>query len=416
MRSRWVSRCTSCGRALPPLALSCPQCPRALPRSDYAERRFVVGDREDLFRFSSWLPCASTVKTEVGPRVVKGRRLAAALGLDALWIAFNGYAPEWGALNPTGTFKDFEALPTLLHLREHGKEEIVLASAGNTARAFAHAATVLDMAAVLVVPEALTPLVWSPLPVSDSVRLVSVRDADYAGSIALAGAIADRWGLASEGGARNVARRDGMATAMLEYARITGELPRHYVQAIGSGTGAIAAWEACLRLQGGGGFSGPLPRLHLAQNAPFAPIHEAWDQGQEISVPGDEREVLRTIDELAAPVLANRNPPYALVGGVRDALLETRGRTYAVDNAAIAEAQVLFEASEGVPVGPEGGAALAALRDAVGRGWIPRGDSVLLHVTGNGDAVLRRASRLWPVPIWRTVSLSQGIPAALASL
>ena len=46
--------------------------------------------------------------------------------------------------------------------------------------------------------------------------------------------------LMTEGGARNVARRDGMGTTVLEYARVTGEMPCHYLQAIGSGTGGIA--------------------------------------------------------------------------------------------------------------------------------------------------------------------------------
>ena len=53
-------------------------------------------------------------------------------------------------------------------------------------------------------------------------------------------------GFMAEGGAKNVARRDGMATTMLSATTTIGQIPDYYFQAIGSGTGAIAAWEANL--------------------------------------------------------------------------------------------------------------------------------------------------------------------------
>ncbi|NIR81344.1 MAG: cysteate synthase, partial [Gemmatimonadetes bacterium] len=84
--------------------------------------------------------------------------------------------------------------------------------------------------------------------------------------------ISARFNVMTEGGVRNVARRDGMSTSVLEFARLTGEMPVHYVQAVGSGTGGIAAYEAGLRLRDDGRFGERLPRLHLVQNAPFTPI------------------------------------------------------------------------------------------------------------------------------------------------
>ncbi len=396
--------CAKCGDTLPPLAHACPRCPDALPRAEYAEKSFVLQDRCDIFRFGAWLPAEATVETPIGPAVFRSERLAETLGLTELSIAFSGYAPEVGARNPTGTFKDFEALPTLLYLREHGAASVVLASAGNTARAFAHAAGVLGFATTIVVPEEAAASVWVPARPTEDVRLIVVaKSADYAAAIRLAGAIAERYGVHGEGGARNVARRDGMGTTILEYARTERRLPRHYVQAVGSGTGAIAAWEAALRLQASGEFADPLPRLHLAQNVPFTPIHDAWAAGEEIEPERDIAGQLRRIAAIAAPVLANRTPPFALEGGVRAALRATGGHTYAVTNSEIAAAQRLFEEQEGLPVGPESGAALAALRQGLAREWIGRAESILLHVTGNGDAVLRRDVALRPVPIWRRV-------------
>jgi len=407
--------CTTCGAVLRPLDPRCPDCPSALPRTEYAERRFVTQDRGDIFRFAAWLPSAATIATPIGPTVFRSERLADVLGMADLSVAFSGYAPEIGARNATGTFKDFEALPTLLYLREHGCDRVVLASAGNTARAFAYAGTTLVFTTTLVVPETAASSVWMPIPPSDSVRLIVLADSgDYAAAIRLAGLMAERYGLHPEGGARNVARRDGMGTAVLEYARVQQRLPRHYVQAIGSGTGGIAAWEAAMRLRASG-FEGPLPQLHLAQNVPFTPIHDAWTSHRPIEPDRNVAGQLERIAAISAPVLANRTPPYDVGGGVRDALEATAGHTYAVTNAEIRAAQRLFEACEGVPIGPESGAALAALGQGVARSWIRRADPVLLHITGNGDALLRRDFVLHRVPVWCRVSATDD-SAALRDL
>ncbi len=62
-----------------------------------------------------------------------------------------------------------------------------------------------------------------------------------------------------EGGAKNVARRDGMGTVMLDAAVTMKEMPDDYFQAIGSGTGGIAAWEASMRLRDDGRFGKHCP-------------------------------------------------------------------------------------------------------------------------------------------------------------
>ncbi len=407
-----VLRCSRCGERVAGPALACPRCPDALLRSEYEETGFRPLDRQDIFRFADWLPSKTVVDTPVGPMVYESERLARHLGLSHLVVAFNGYAPEVGAQNPTGTFKDFEALPTLLYLREAGVNAIVLASAGSTARAFAHAGTLLGFRTYIVVPETALGGLWLPIQASDAVRLIVLNGSgDYSAAIEVAGAISSAFSILSEGGARNVARRDGMGTALLEYARTFGALPAHYIQAVGSGTGGIAAWEAAVRLIASGSFHGPLPRLHLVQNAPFAPIHDAWSAGAATLLPADPSDEVRRIAEIRAPVLANRRPPYALAGGVREALRATGGRTYAVTNEEIVAAQRLFEDLEGVPVGPEAGAALCGLEEGLGRGWIGGGDAVLLHVTGNGDALLRRDFSLRRIEPWLRIGSIEEVQA-----
>ncbi|MBN1859148.1 cysteate synthase [Candidatus Bipolaricaulota bacterium] len=398
--------CTGCGKHYPIGTLQCSECPDALLRSHYDRSTFRVTEASGIFRFADWLPCRHNIECAVGPTCYPSDGLARRLGLKHLFVGFNGYAPEVGASNPTGSFKDFEALPTLLLLRELGEECVVLASAGNTARAFAYAATLLDFPVILVVPEAMKHMLWLPIEPSACVRLVVVADSkDYALAISLSEQIAEHLAFPMEGGARNVARRDGMGTAVLEFAARHQAIPDHYVQAVGSGTGAIAAWEASQRLIAAGIGTRP-PKLHLAQNAPFSPIHDAWSTRRSIRVPraavdlARQRELISHVD---AEVLANRTPPYAVRGGVRDALTGSDGSTYSVTNAELRAARVLFERSERLPIGPAASVAVAALVQAVETGRIRRKDSVLLNITGNGSRLVRRDFPLYEIPVARRI-------------
>ncbi len=393
--------CVGCRAVYAPPRLHCDHC-SGLLRSQYAEQTFDPADRTGLFAFQDWLPPAACADIPAGAVVYTSQGLAERLQMENLAIAFSGYAPKLGALNPTGTFKDFEATPSILYYRERGVESLILASAGNTARAFAYAAVQLDFHVIIVVPERALERLWIPCEATEAVRLIVLDGCDdYATAIRAAGHIGDVLGIPNEGGARNVARRDGMSTAMLEYAKQTGALPGHYVQAIGSGTGAIASWEAAQRLLAAG-VGTELPRLHLSQNAPFTPIHDAWARGIRIDPDRDPEDQQRRIDEIDALVLANRMPPYDVAGGVRDALSSTDGHTYAITNDEARAAGALFEETEHIPIGPAASVATASLIQALQDGRIALDDPVLLHITGNGEALLRRDFDLHQIePTWR---------------
>jgi cysteate synthase len=394
-------KCVGCEAIYTPPRLHCDRCDSLL-RSQYALAAFEPKDRSNLFAFQDWLPPVSSSDVPIGATVYSSEGLATKLGLSNLAIAFSGYAPEVGARNPTGSFKDFEATPTMLYYREHGIESLVLASAGNTARAFAYAAIRLDFPVVIVVPERALERLWIPCEPTDTVRLVVLEECDdYAVAIRIASLIGHVLGIANEGGARNVARRDGMSTAMLEYAKQMNSLPDHYFQAIGSGTGAIAMWEASQRLLAAG-IGNELPRLHLSQNAPFTPIHDAWTLNTPIEPDVDVEGQLRRIDEIDALVLANRTPPYTVIGGVRDALSSTGGHTYAATNDEARAAATLFEETEGLAIGPAASVAMASMFQALASDRIAANDSVMLHITGNNEALLQRDFTLHKIePVWR---------------
>jgi cysteate synthase len=125
-------------------------------------------------------------------------------------------------------------------------------------------------------------------------------------------------------------------------------------------------------------------RLHLVQNQPFTPMHDAWTNNADEVERMPREEVLRRVSATYTNMLANATPPYAVSGGVREVLKAADGCTYAVSNdEARAGYERVLRHHEFAPA-PEGGAALAGLVQAVARGAIPKGDTVLVHMTGGG--------------------------------
>jgi cysteate synthase len=341
----------------------------------------------------------------------QSKELCRELGLPNLWVTFTGYYPERECFVPTGSFKELEALPTVVRLAENGGGVLVVASAGNTGRAFAHMAAEFGTPVIIVVPESSAKSLWTVIePIDpDAIKLITIRG-DYADAIAAADRIAASPGYLSEGGAKNVARRDGMGTVLLDAAVTIGRMPDHYFQAIGSGTGGIAAWEAAMRLAADGRFGFEVPRLHLAQNLPFVPMVNAWKERRDLLLDRDMPNAVEAVSVVSAPVLTNRSPPYSVPGGVFEAMMFCGGDMWAIDNAAAKEAGRLFSGVEnGIDLDPAAAVATAALISAIETGAIAPQDTITLNITGGGYARVREDLGIIPVPVTAAVT-ANGIP------
>jgi cysteate synthase len=284
-------------------------------------------------------------------------------------------------------------------LKESGGKAIVLASVGNTGRAFAHVSVLTGIDAYIVVPDSGISYLWLPEEPNESVHLIYMSPGnDYTDAINLAVRVAKLPGLVSEGGARNIARRDGMGTVMLDAAVTLGKMPDHYFQAVGSGTGGISAWEASLRLRADGRFGQKLPKLQLAQNLPFVPIYSAWQAKRRKIIPEiDMKDAKKQIEETYASVLTNRTPPYGIKGGLYDALGDTDGVMYAITREEAIEAKALFESLEGIDILPPSAVAVASLLKAVKTGNVGTGDIILLNIAGGGYIRLKEDFTLFQI-------------------
>ena len=406
MREKYLLHCPGCGRPFPDrYTLDCPSGCDVLLRTVYRDRRLTLRTLPGIFRYKEWLPVEGHLRVDAGPVSYESEGLARELGLSNLTITFSGYWPERGGRLETCSFKELEAQPTVLRLREKGAGVLQVSSAGNTGRAFCQVSALTGAPVVVVVPASAADRLWTTVP-SPNVCLITV-DGDYSDSIAFGREVCSLSGFVPEGGAKNVARRDGMGTVMLDGALFAGRLPDCYFQAVGSGTGGIAAWEAAARLVADGRFGSRLPALHLSQNLPFVPMVRAWEAGRREILPAEDMpDAEASIARVSADVLTNRHPPWGARGGVYDALLASGGRMYAVSNDDARSAGRLFTETEAIDLDPAAAVAVASLARAVEEGFIGPDDHILLNVTGGGYA--RAAEELDRYPVEPCLRVTAG--------
>jgi cysteate synthase len=392
--SHFTIRCRKCGTELKEVYCTfCEHCVGALLVTEYREKLFRHEQGKGIWGFN-WLPVHTPSFQQPGPVAYRSEGLAGHLGLDTLYIAFNGYWPEKGALLQTCTFKEFDAAVVLQNAVENGVDGLVVASAGNTARAFAHLSVTSGFPVIIVVPTACLSEMWY-LESSSMVPTFAVFDGDYSDSIDVARKISASAGFPFEGGVRNIAKRDGLGVVLLAAVSEMGKLPEHYFQAVGSGTGAIGVWEMAERLLKDGRFGTHPPMLHLAQNLPFAPMTKAWQKKSRELFPEDLDPEL--ISMITTRVLSTRYPAYSVKGGIYDALKATGGKMYGIENEEVYRAMDVFQETEGIDIVPAAGVALAALQNAVEAGSVGRKDTVLLNITGGGEKRLEKDHKTFEV-------------------
>jgi len=357
----------------------------ALIKAKYVKPNLKVDhDRPGMWKYTDWLPVSEQNSYSYGPVTYKSKGLAGALGLSNLWISFNGYYPDLKAYYKTCTFKELHAVLAIQYAIENGVEKLVLASAGNTAVAFTYIAEFLKFPVVCVVPEKCMCGVNIPNMLIEHSTIVML-DGDYSDALDVAKRIAKAKGYVYEGGARNFARRAGLAIPYLDAVVTIGRIPDHYFQAVGSGTGAIASWhmnELCIE---DGAFGNIVTKLHLSQNLPMTPMVNAWNAGrnyidQDLDVPRIEN----ILDVVAARVLSTKYPAYGFNGGVYDALKATGGMMYEVKNDDVYESAEMFKNTEGRDILPASSVALGSLRQAVRERRVKPDDVILFNVTGAG--------------------------------
>ena len=373
-------------------SLADPQCScPSLVRAEYASRQYFP--REDLdgfYRYADWLPVQRTLKGSAAPVTYKSKALASELGLENLYVTFSGWWPKIGARMTTCSFKETEAYSVCGRLGADNKRILVVASAGNTARAFAKVCSDNNIPLLISIPEDNIGALWFDKPLNDCVKIMaSPKGSDYYDAIALSDKVCSDPDFMAEGGAKNVARRDGMGTTLLSAVEVIGRIPDAYFQAIGSGTGAIAVWENNLRLIEDGRWGSHKMRLYPSQNAPFTVMYDSWKQHSRQLVEMSPDDARRAAAEIDAKVLSNRKPPYSLAGGLFDTMEDTGGDMFKVTNDELRFWKKRFAELEGIDIHDAPAVAVASLAEAVREGIVKKDETIMLNITGGGEELAK---------------------------
>ena len=369
--------CKECGRRYGAgRQFVCTECFGPLEVSyDYAairqstERASLAQRPGNLWRYKELLPVegepATGFQSGFTP-LVRATRLANALGVDEL------YLKDDSVNHPTLSYKDRVVSVAITRALELGYRTIACASTGNLANSVAAHSARLGLRCFVFIPDGVEPAkvvgsgVYRPQIVrirgnyDDVNRLCSELGSEYP------------WGFV------NVNLRpyytEGAKTLGFEIAEQLGwRLPRHTILPTAGGTLLPKVFKAYQELTTLGWVEGE-SKIYAAQAAGCAPVIHALHSGSA--------EILPVKPDTIAHSIAIGNPadgPYVL-----DCVRRTGGWGEVATDEEILQAIELLAESEGIFSEPAAGATLAVCKKLIAQGRIPRGESIVVAITGNG--------------------------------
>ena len=353
----------------------CDKCLGPLePVYDYRAIRLTREEIErrpkNLWRYRELLPIAGRPLTGFNSGftpLVRCDRLAEHLGVSELYIK------DDSVNHPTLSYKDRVVSVAATRAVELGFQVLACASTGNLANSVAAHAARLGIECCVFIPDnleagkLLCSAIFNP-------TILSIAG-NYDDVNRLCTQVADRYGW----GFVNINLRsyyaEGAKTYGFEIAEQLGwKYPRHLVAPVAGGTLLPRIVRGLRELREIGLVDGDLPRVYAAQAAGCAPVVRALEAGLEYPEPVRPDTIAKSI------AIGNPADGYQVVQTVRS----TGGSGAAVSDAQIVEAIQLLAQTEGIFTEPAGGTTLAAAIDLVTRGVIPRDESIVVCVTGNG--------------------------------
>ena len=328
----------------------------------------LTARRTDLWRWRELLPVRRTenivslgeIETPLIPLVKSGG-------------GGNVLVKDEGRL-PTGSFKARGLVMAVAMAKELGVTRIAMPTNGNAGAALAAYASRVGIETIVFCPED-TPEVNVREIAMQGARVYRVNGLiDDCGAIVGKGAAEGRWFDFST--LKEPYRIEGKKTMGLELAAQMGwELPDAIFYPTGGGTGLIGMWKAFDELERLGWIGPKRPRMYAVQASGCAPIVRAFEAGDEHAERWED----------AHTVAAGIRVPRA-VGDflILRAVRESGGKAVGVGDPAILAAVDDCAKNDGLLLCPEGGATLAAYRQALRDGEVDEDERVVLFNCATG--------------------------------
>lgn len=371
-------RCAMCKTGFPSEALYvCDQCLGPLESCyDYEvagrtmTREAIASRPRNLWRYRELLPIVGEPKTGFDSGftpLVRAHRLAEALGVDELYIK------DDSVNHPTLSYKDRVVPVAATRAVELGFDTFGCASTGNLGNSVAAHAARIGMKCYVFIPQDLEPgkIVGSSVAGPHVVGI----DGNYDDVNRLCTQVGDRYGWAFANINLRSYYAEGAKTYGFEIVEQLGwRFPQHVVSPVAGGTLLPRIGRAFRELREVGLVDGPLPKIHAAQADGCAPVINALESGAEYPDPVRPNTIAKSI------AIGNPADGYQVVETVRS----SGGTGARATDDEILDAIGLLARTEGIFTEPAGGTTLAATIKLLEAGAIPKDESLVVCVTGNG--------------------------------
>ncbi len=333
--------------------------------------RGKIGERpKSMWRYRELLPLNGdpSVGTDVGfTPLIRAEGLGRALGVKELYLKND-------AVNyPTLSFKDRVVSVALSKAKEFGFRIVACASTGNLANSVAALAAAGGFKSYIFIPydleqgKILGTLIYGT-------NLIGIRGS-YDEVNRLCSEIAENYGWAFVNINIRPFYAEGSKTFGFEIAEQMGwEVPQHVIVPMAGGSLITKIWKGFKELEAVGLVDGVPAKIYGAQASGSNPIVAAFKAGTDWIKPQKPKTIAKS--------LAIGNPAdgfYAL-----KTIRESGGCAEDVTDAEIIEGMKLLAQTEGIFTETAGGVTVGVTKKLIEQGIIPRDESILISITGNG--------------------------------
>ncbi|MDH5507534.1 MAG: pyridoxal-phosphate dependent enzyme [Anaerolineae bacterium] len=371
-------RCLECAEALEVELFpgNCPKCGSSWIEAGYAidglpkDWPEIVASRQtNLWRYQELLPFPDDFKVvgmgEGWTPLTRAEGLEQELGLTELWIKDERQ-------QPTGSFKDRQAASAVSALKAQGVKELVLASTGNAAAAYAAFCARAGIK--------LWVFLTSSVP-AEKMRELALYGAEvikitgtYDQAKDVAADFAQRRGLYFDKGAKAIPNKESMKTVAFEIVEQLGwRAPDWYIQAVSGGLGPLGVLKGFRELFEAG-IIDKVPKIGVVQVDGCAPMVRAWEAGL------DTAEAV--VPDTLITVLSTGNPGFAY-NILKQAADEHGGAMVSVSDGDAFRAMRRLARSEGFSVEPATSVAFAGLEKLIEKGHLKSDDVIVVNCSGH---------------------------------
>lgn len=278
----------------------------------------------------------------------------------------NLYIKDDGA-NPTSSFKDRASFLVSAFAKQHGIEDIVLASTGNAGSSMAGIGAAAGQRITLFLPEAAPPAKIIQA-LQYGARVFKVRG-NYDFAYALSQEYSKTHGGMNRNTAYNPMTMEGKKTVSLEIFRELGRVPDHVFVPTGDGCiigGVFKGFIDLVRL----GIADRMPTIWCVQSDKSDAINRALKNGSFEKISAST-----LADSISVDVPANGLP-------VLRWMKKHEGQAVTIEDASILAAQARLSSGTGLFTEPAGATAFAGFMAV--KDQLPQDDTFVVLATGNG--------------------------------